>query len=178
MPLCNNKGFFSYNIIHKPKHKKIMGGFTSIYLKDTSINNIRKQNEKLREYGVAKKYHFYSDDDIRFEYEAFKNGEGIFPADQFPRDLINTFKDFKKYWSPKALGRIFCPDTGSLNFDCYFGRTSKRAMRNMGKYVYDHAEDIKKVSGSFTTFIERGMTKREREYIEILLKHGDIKEGY
>jgi len=139
-----------------------MGGFTQVYLKDCSYDNILKQNEKLKEYKVAKRYRFASEDDVKFEYNAFVKGLGVFPESQFPKDKIKSYNDFKKYWSTEALGEIFCPTFGTLNFDCYFGRTSKRAMRNMGKYIANNVDEIKKTNGSFSTFIERGMTKIEQ----------------
>lgn len=134
-----------------------MGGFTEIFLRDKSIENIREQNKKLKAIGVTK-MSFYSDDDIKLEWEAFKNGEGVFSENFFPRDKIKTYSDFKKYWSPKALGSCFCPHTGSLNFDCYFGRTSKRQMKLLRKFLMDidTTKEIEKVSGSFSTFVERG----------------------
>lgn len=143
-----------------------MGGFTSIRLKDTSAKNIRKQNEVLKSYGVAKQYRFYSEDDIKFEYDGFVKGLGYFPEHQFPKDKIKSYKDFKKYWNPKAIGETFCPKKGALTFDCYYGRTSQRALRNIGKYVADNHNLIGEVSGSFSTFIERGMTRIERLIIK------------
>lgn len=138
-----------------------MGGFTKIFLRDKSIENIRKQNAKLKDLGVTK-MHFYSDDDVQFEWQAYQTGEGEFPEHSFPRD-IKTFEEFKKYWSPQALGEVFCPHTGSLTFDCYFGRTSKRQMKLLRKYLMDIDENlrfnidlIEKVGGSFSTFVERG----------------------
>ena len=152
-----------------------MGGFTKIFLRDSSIENIRKQNEKLKEYKVARRYHFYSDDDIAMEYHYFQKNEGYFPKDQFPKNEINSFEDFKRYWSPVTLGEVFVPHNGCLIFDCYYGRTSKRAMRNIGKYLYDNADQIKKVGGSFTTFMERGMTKKEQKYFNELLQTKEIQ---
>jgi len=143
-----------------------MGGFTTVKLKDTSRENIDRQNAKLELFGVAKKYRFYSESDVILEYEAFKVDDGVFPEHQFPKDKINSYEDFKKYWSPEALGEIFCPHFGTLNFDCYFGRTSDRAMRNIGKYIAENIDEIEGVSGSFTTFMERGMTKAERKILE------------
>lgn len=143
-----------------------MGGFTEIFLKNRGAENISKQNELLREYGVPKKYKFYSDEDRMKEYIAFKRGEGVFPEHLFPRDKINSFNDFKKYWSPEAIGSCFCPHNGTLTFDCYFGRTSKRAMRSIGKYLAANHSQIEKVEGSFDTFMERGMTKKEIEQIK------------
>ena len=139
-----------------------MGGFTQVYLKDKSQRNILKQNQKLTEYNVAKRYRFYSEDDVKFEYDSFCKGLGAFPEFHFPKDKIKSYNDFKKYWNTKALGEIFCPTFGTLNFDCYFGRTSKRAMRNIGKYVANNIDEIEKTCGSFSTFIERGMTKEEQ----------------
>jgi hypothetical protein len=142
-----------------------MGGFTEIYLRDKSEENIAKHNEKLKEYGVRKSLRFYSEADIKFEFDGFMKGTGYFPDDQFPKDKIKTINDFKKYWNPKSLGTCFCPNVGSLTFDCYFGRTSKNAMRKLGRYIADHHRDIEQTRGSFSTFMERGMTKLERQII-------------
>lgn len=149
-----------------------MGGFTEIFLRDTSIENIRKQNAKLKALGVID-IHFYSEDDILIEWNAYKNGEGAFPEHSFPRG-IKTFEEFKKYWSPEALGVVFCPRTGSLTFDCYFGRTSKRQMNLLRKYLMGYDENlhcninlIAKVRGSFSTFVERGrFTKLETQILK------------
>jgi hypothetical protein len=151
-----------------------MGGFTEIYLRDKSIDNIREQNKKLKAIGVTK-MNFYSDDDVRFEWEAFKNSKGVFPEHLFPKDKIKTYSDFKRFWSPKALGSCFCPNTGSLIFDCYFGRTSKRQMKLLRKYLMDYdfkiskfnIDLIEKTSGSFSTFVERGgFTKLDQEMLK------------
>lgn len=139
-----------------------MGGFTTIKLKDKTQRNIDTQNARLELCGVPKKYHFYSERDIIFEYEAFKVGVGVFPENQFPKNDIQSLDDFKRYWSAEALGGVFVPEIGSLNFDCYFGRTSKKAMRNIGKYVANNHHAIEKVGGSFIIFMERGMTELER----------------
>ena len=149
-----------------------MGGFTQIYLRDKSIENIRKQNAKLKEMGIVK-MNFYSDDDINIEWEAYKNRNGAFPEHLFPIG-IKTFEEFKVYWSPEALGEVFCPQTGSLTFDSYFGRTSKRQMNLLRKYLMGYDENlrcninlIEKVSGSFSTFVERGgFTKLEIQMLK------------
>jgi len=161
-----------------------MGGFTVVYLKDRSEANIAKHNKLLAEYNVPKKYRFYSLDDVIFEYESFKANKGVFPPEQFPKDKIKSLDDFQRYWNPRALGEVFAPFTGSLSFDCYFGRTSKRAMRNIGKYIADNWRDIYAVSGSFDTFMERGMTKLERQLItekisELQIKNtNNVQGGY
>jgi len=142
-----------------------MGGFTAIYLKDTSVSNITRQNVKLELSGVPKKYRFYSELDRIKEYEYYKNKIGNYPEHLFPPDKINSFEDFIKYWSHEHLGEVFVPKIGSLVFDCYFGRTSKRAMRAIGKYLVENWREIKSTSGSFETFMERGMTKLERQII-------------
>jgi len=142
-----------------------MGGFTQVRLKDTSNKNIKEQNAKLKAYGVKRSIRFYSMADIRFEYDSFVKGIGTFPEHMFPKDKINSFNDFKKYWNPKAIGEVFCPHIGTLQFDCYFGRTSKNAMRKLGKYLAANHQEIKAVGGSFTVFMERGMTKSERNII-------------
>jgi hypothetical protein len=143
-----------------------MGGFTQVFLKEVSRENIDKHNARLELNKVPKKYRYYSEQDIILEYEAFLIGDGVFEERLFPRDKINSLEDFKKYWSPEALGEVFVPHVGTLRFDCYFGRTSKRAMRNIGRYLADNVRHIKKVSGSFSTFCERGMTKLEREIMK------------
>ena len=142
-----------------------MGGFTSIKLKNASQSNCNKHNEILKQYGVPKKYRFYSPADVYQEYGYYLKGEGTYPEHLFPPDKINSFNDFTKYWSTAALGVVFVPEFGMLTFDCYFGRTSKKAMRAIGRYVADHWRDIAKTEGSFSTFMERGMTKLEREVI-------------
>lgn len=151
-----------------------MGGFAQVYLRDRSAEGIAKANQSLAEAGLRKALRFYSEDDVRLEYDYFARGEGYFPADQFPKDKIKSFEDFKKYWNPQALGDVFCPPFGVLQFDCYFGRTSKRAMRIMGRWIADNHRLIEKTSGSFTTFMERGMTKLERQ----IMKESDVKVNW
>ena len=143
-----------------------MGGFTQVYLKDTSRSNIDKHNALLRLYNVPKEYHYHSESNDIFQYEAFKMRIGTWREEFFPKDKINSFEDFKKYWSPKALGEVFVPYEGTLQFDCCFGRTSKRAMRNIGRYLADNVRDIEKTRGSFSTFMERGMTKLEQQLMK------------
>lgn len=151
-----------------------MGGFTQFKLKDKSQANIDKQNDLLRQYGVAKGYRFYSEKDVIFEYEAFLKGIGVFPEHKFPKDKIKTLEDFKQYWSSKALGEVFVPPYGTLQFDCYFGRTSQRAMRNIGRYLAANHNEIETMRGSYDTFFERGMTKLERQ----IIAESKIKQGY
>lgn len=155
-----------------------MGGFTVVYLKDRSEENIEEQNKVLKQYGVPKRYRFYSLKNVQFEYESFKKGLGIFPDDMFPKDKIKSFEDFCLYWNPKSVGEVFVPYTGSLSFDCYFGRTSKRAMRNIGKYIADNWDNIYAVSGSFDTFMDRGMTRLERQLITEKIKDRKIFDTY
>ncbi len=144
-----------------------MGGFTQVRLRDCSDENIEKQNAALASYGVCKKYRFQN---LRIEqeeeYKYFKKGDGNFPEHLFPRNAIFSLEDFRKYWSPKALGEVFVQPSGTLVFDCYFGRTSKRAMRNLGKYIAANISLFKSFDGSFSTFMERGMTKLERQIID------------
>lgn len=140
-----------------------MGGFTEIILKDVSEENIKIQNEILKNLKVPKKYRFYSIDDIILEYECFKNGNGAFPEHLFPKNKIKSFKDFQKFWNPKQCGLI--PKIGGLTFDCYFNRTGKMALRKIGKYVFQNIDCIDKISGSVKTFMERGMTKHEQEFM-------------
>ncbi len=148
-----------------------MGGFTKFQLKDTSEENIAKHNAKLREFGVTKKYRFYSLVDVRIEYEYFKLGDGNWPEEFFPKRMIKSFEDFQRYWNPKALGEVFVAPIGALIFDCYFGRTSKNAMRRIGKYLAENHRDIELATGSYDTFFERGMTRLERQ----IMKESNIK---
>lgn len=155
-----------------------MGGFTEIRLKDCSQENIDEQNKKLEELKAPKWCRFYSEKDIEFEYDAFINGVGEFPEHLFPRHKINSYEDFKKYWSPQALGEVFVPYFGTLTFDCYFGRTSKRVMNIIGKYLVENSDQINFVEGSFSTFVERsGLSKKDQEYIIILDKTGLAREN-
>ena len=140
-----------------------MGGFTKLVLKDKSIDNIRKHNELLSKAKVRKGIRFYSDDDVRLEYDAFLNNEGIFPEHSFPKDKIKTYNDFTKYWSSEALGEIFVPKFGTLTFDCYFGRTSDNAMKCLKNYIVDTLllseyflkSPFEYASGSWSTYLER-----------------------
>ena len=133
-----------------------MGGFTAIYLKDISQENVDQQNQKLAELGAPKRCRFYSEKDIEWEYEGYCKGLGTFKECFFPPDQINSLEDFKKFWSPAALGEVFIPYTGSLTFDSYFGRTSKRRMHAIARWVLLYGEDqIKETSGSYSTFVER-----------------------
>ena len=148
-----------------------MGGSTFIYLKNQSETNIKRQNDLLKKFGVPKKFRFYSEADTMAEYVAFINGKGTFPEHMFPRHLINSYEEFKSFWNPKVIGEIFCPYTGSLWFDCYYGRTSKKAMYALGRYFEQNHEEIERVTGSFSTFVERGPSKRAIEAI----KNSEIK---
>jgi hypothetical protein len=140
-----------------------MGGWTKLQLKDTSEENIAKHNQMLVSAGVIKKYRFYSEEDVLNEFVYFKRGEGAFPENQFPKDKIKSFNDFKKHWNTKALGEVFCPPFGSLTFDCYYSRTSKRAMCNMKNYIINALllpenfmnTPFSYAEGSWSTFLER-----------------------
>jgi hypothetical protein len=144
-----------------------MGGFTSIKLKDCSRGNIVRQNTILDIYKVPKKYRFSClENEQAIEYEYFKRGMGSFPERQFPKNKINSLEDFKKFWTPEALGEVFVPPSGTLQFDCYFGRTSKKAMRKMGRYIAENIREFKEFEGSFSTFMERGMTAIERKIVD------------
>ena len=92
-----------------------MGGFTEFFLRDRTEENISKQNQILREYKVPKKFKFYSESDIELEYEYFKKEDGNYPGHLFPRDKINSYQDFKKYWSPEALGSCLDRKSTRLN---------------------------------------------------------------
>lgn len=151
-----------------------MGGFTTLKLKDTSKENIDKHNQMLKDAKVRKALRFYSEDDVRFEYQAFINFEGAFPNDQFPREKIKSYEDFTKYWNTEALGECFCPEFGTLIFDCYYGRTSKNAMKCLKDYIINAlllVENTGKTpfecaNGSWSTFLERcGASKLDLELI-------------
>lgn len=142
-----------------------MGGFTQILLKDTSRQSIDTQNARLALAKVPTAYRFYSEADIIHEYEAFKVYDGDFPFHQFPRHKINSLDDFKKYWSSDALGDIFVPPIGALQFDCYFSRTPKATLKKLGTYVTDNISEFAKFKGSFETFAERGMTRAQRKIV-------------
>lgn len=132
-----------------------MGGFTTVVLRDKSEENIARQNQRLIDMGLAKKYHFYSVKDVEYEYEWFKKGKGVFPEDQFPRDRIHSFADFRRYWNPRALGEVFCPEYGTLRFDSYFGRTTLKNMRIIRNYIVQNVKIIESVNGSFETLLEK-----------------------
>ena len=62
------------------------------------------------------------------------------------------------------MGEVFVPKFGSLTFDCYFGRTSKNAMKCLKNYIVDtlllpeysmENSPFKYADGSWTTFLER-----------------------
>jgi hypothetical protein len=146
-----------------------MGGFTTLKLRDTSQENIEEHNQHLDELGVAKRYRFYSLNDIKYQYEAFVNGKGVFKECFFPPDKINSFEDFLKYWSPRALGECFVPYMGSLNFDSYFGRTSKRAMHGLARYLLIYGDHIRTTSGSYSTFVERCGYKAKTKQRQLML---------
>jgi hypothetical protein len=149
-----------------------MGGFTTIQLKDISQGNIDTQNALLKECGVCKKYRFYSEKNVKEEYGYYLKGDGVYQEHLFPKDKINSYDDFKKYWNTESVGEVFVPKFGSLQLDCYYGRTSKRAMRGIGRYLGLNPKQIKKVNGSFSTFVERGMTKIERQ---IMFEYGFLE---
>ena len=140
-----------------------MGGFTKLVLKDKSVENIRKHNELLSKAKVRKGIRFYSEDDVRLEYDAFLNNQGVFPEHSFPKDKIKSYDDFTKYWSTEALGEVFVPKFGTLTFDCYFGRTSDNAMKCLKNYIVDTLllseyfldSPFEYASGSWSTYLER-----------------------
>lgn len=156
-----------------------MGGFTQLKLKDTSEENIAKHNKMLDAAKVRKGIRFYSEDNVKKEYEAFVKGEGAFPENQFPKDKIKSYRDFKRYWNPKAIGEVFCPPFGALQFDCYFSRTSKRAMKNIKNYIVNAIMSQENIfdtpfdyaDGSWTTFLERcSASKLDLELINKKIK--------
>lgn len=146
-----------------------MGGMTYLYLKDTTEQNIARHNAKLEVLGVPKKYRFYSRNDVILEYEYFLAQKGSYPEHLFPKNKINSFEDFQKFWNTKNLGECFVPKFGSLLLDVYFGRTSKRSMRLIARHFVDNIEEFDSVNGSFSTFLERGFN---RQQIEVVKKHG------
>lgn len=146
-----------------------MGGFTTIKLKDTSIENIKNANAILDAKKVNKSYRFYSEEDVKEEYEYYKRGDGHYPEHQFPKDKIKSYKDFTKYWSTEALGEVFVPSFGTLTFDCYFGRTKQTTMDKIARFIYDNLELIGEVGGSYSTFIEDKITLPQKKK-DVLIK--------
>ena len=150
-----------------------MGGFTKIQLLDTSQENIDKQNERLREYGLRKSLKFYSEKDIRKEWEFYQKDDPearkkYYPEHLFPQN-ISSFEEFKKYWSTSHLGEVFVPPIGALTFDCYFGRTSKRAMHAIAHWIIWHGEtEGIRTSGSYSTFVERSGYKAKTNLKRLL----------
>lgn len=149
-----------------------MGGMTKIMLKDVSDENIRAQNQILKERGIKKR--FYSKDDIVREYRYFKKDPGNYPQHLFPIDEIKTFEDFKTYWSTERLGETFCPGFGTLMFDCCFGRTHESEMNKIGMYVLENIKSIAEVSGGYSTFVQR--TDLSKKQKNTLLKLEDNSE--
>lgn len=135
-----------------------MGGFTKIQLRDTSQENIDKCNQELREFGLRKDIHFYSEKDIREEWRYYRdepqNRAKYYPPHLFPQDMT-TYSEFRKYWSTSHLGEVFVPPIGALKFDCYFGRTSTRAMHAIARWLLLSLDEVKHVEGSYSTFVER-----------------------
>lgn len=145
-----------------------MGGFTSIQLKNISQENIDEQNQKLDDLKVAKHYRFYSEKDVEEEYEYYLKKDGVYPEHLFPSEKINSFEDFKKYWSSEALGEVFVPQFGMLTFDCYFGRTSNKTMHGIARYLLENENLIKETSGSYSTFVERSGYKAKTKQYKLL----------
>ena len=145
-----------------------MGGFTKIHLKDTSVENIKFANDILDRMKLPKKHRFYSEDDVKEEYEFYKKGDGNYPENQFPKDKINSYDTFKKYWSTEALGEVFVPKFGSLTFDCYFSRTSQSAMNLIANFVFSYRYLIGEVSGSYSTFINDKITLSQKKKDELI----------
>lgn len=142
-----------------------MGGFTVIRLVDCSQENIDRQNAKLIAYGVNKKYRFYSENNVRKEYQHYLAKDGHYPEHLFPKYEINSYEQFKKYWSPANIGEAFAPYFGTLTLDCYYGRMSARAMKKLGSYIANNVLEIEAMYGSVSTFMERGMTRLERKIV-------------
>lgn len=132
-----------------------MGGFTKIVLKDNSEDAIIAANCLLDLHKVSKKYRFYSRHDTKQEYQHFLNNNGHYPAHMFPRNKINLYTDFLKYWNPANCGECFVPHFGTLAFDCYFSRTPKIQMKRIANFLLENMTLIEKVGGSYETFVER-----------------------
>tara|TARA_Y100000034_G_scaffold59126_1_gene71966 strand:+ start:185 stop:643 length:459 start_codon:yes stop_codon:yes gene_type:complete len=145
-----------------------MGGFTKVQLRDTSADNIARHNARLEIAGVPKKYRYQSPHATVVEYEwylakqADASVDATYPKHMFPPSKIKSFADFQRFWNTDAAGEVFIPPVGALTFDCYFGRMSKKAMRAVAKYLVANYDHIASVDGSFSTFMERGMTAKER----------------
>lgn len=133
----------------------IMGGFTKIILKDKSEDAIIAANCLLDLHKVSKKYRFYSQRDTKEEYQHFLNNNGHYPEHMFPRNKINSYKDFLKYWNPVSCGECFVPHFGTLTFDCYYGRTPQIQMKRIANFLLENIDLIEKVGGSYETFVER-----------------------
>lgn len=147
-----------------------MGGWTKVTLKDTSEESVVCHNARLDIFGVPKKYRFQSNHHAVTEYEWYlakrddPKIDATYPEHMFPPNKICSFEDFLKFWGPSKCGECFVPPPGSLTFDCCFGRTSRAAMRAIGRYLIANMEEIdrRRILGSFHTFMERGMTASER----------------
>jgi hypothetical protein len=156
-----------------------MGGWTKVMLKDTSRDNIDRHNARLEIFGVPKQYRYQHHGNVVEEYEWYlahvsepdhpnsKVREAVYPEHMYPRDQINSFADFCKFWNPEAVGASLVPPNGALTFDCYYSRMSRRAMRAVAKYLLANVAEIASVEGSFSTFMEKGMTASQRaEFLE------------
>jgi len=148
-----------------------MSGFTTIKLKDCSAENIEKQNNVLINCGVPKKYHFYSENDMYDEYIYFTTHKEQYKNFiKFP-EKIKTYNQFKLVWNTKKLTDFIVPEYGMLTFDCYFNRTSKRAMHNLAKYLLNNLDEIESINGSFSTFIEKcGYGDKNQKKLLLLTK--------
>jgi hypothetical protein len=145
-----------------------MGGLTKIHLKDPSKENIKFVNDILTGMKLAKSFRFYSEADVELEYKCFVDGEGTFPDDQFPKNQIKSYDDFKNYWSTEALGEVFVPKFGCLSFDCYFGRTSQTAMNLIANFLYSYRYLIGEVSGSYLTFVNDKISISQKKRVELI----------
>jgi hypothetical protein len=153
-----------------------MGWVTALYLADRSAKNIAYHNQKLKEFGVAKCYRFYSEADIRLEYKSFLTDNSLYPLHTFPKAEINSYDDFKKFWNPVDRGEVFVPYIGSLTFDCYFGRMSNRAMYNVGRYIKEHKHDLLGYQGSLSTLFEKAFSDKQMLKIKYFLREGELKK--
>jgi len=153
-----------------------MGGMTTLYLADRSAKNIAYHNQKLKEFGVAKCYRFYSEADIKIAYNEFISGKGVFREHLFPKAEINSYKDFKKFWSPVAVGEVFVPYIGSVTFDCYFDRMPKRAMYNMSCYIREHRHELLGYQGALSTLFEKAFSDKQMLKVKYFLKKGELKK--
>lgn len=144
-----------------------MGSQVVILLNDVSQENIDKQNQVLNNLGIDEGIHFYSEKDVKLEYDWFKTNKNEFPDHLIPHDKIKSFDDFKQYWNTENLGKTFCPEFGSLKFDIAYDRTEQDQIDLITEYLITNISLIKKGEGSFDSFVN--MTKLDDDLKESLL---------